>query len=324
MAINVDGYSNKKELQLRNIVLNTRPHIVILSETCTDLHRTIYNNQYTVIGAAGPSDGVAAMIRQDVQYSISSKTTRIIVLQLDNLVTCIGTYGPTEQTADKQKAKYWEYLAKLIPTDKPLLIAGDLNSGHEPTQLRTITGIPNYIRLQRLTDQHGLNILPTAPTWISKRSKDQKPSRTLDRILINTTAGGDDKVILDWENAPADHAVLTYKWTLHTIDYNQGRPRNIHSVRDSREQTTQAWMRFRERLRLHFRKQKPLLPRQQNANQRLWEQYRKLKGEEGLTLIDETEVEQGRRLIHTSKERSDSISGPTATYWGDRSGHKSH
>ncbi|EZG43089.1 hypothetical protein GNI_189060, partial [Gregarina niphandrodes] len=60
-------------------------------------------------------------------------------------------------------------------------------------------------------------------------------------------------------------------------------------------------MRFRERLRLHFRKQKPLPPRQQNANQRLWEQYRKLKGEEGLTLIDETgndiEPEQARTLL---------------------------
>ncbi|EZG43080.1 endonuclease/exonuclease/phosphatase family protein, partial [Gregarina niphandrodes] len=229
MAINVDGYNDKKELLMRNTILRTRPHVVILSETCTNLHRTVYNGQYTVIGTSGPADGVAVMIRQDVQYHITNKTTRIISLQLDDLVTCIGTYAPTEQTADKIKVQYWEHLTRLIPTDKPLLIAGDLNAGHEKTEARTIKGIPNYTRLRTLAGQFNLNILPTPPTWISKRSKDQRPTRTLDRILTNTTTKPTDtEVLLDWENAPADHAILTYKWNIHSIGYDQGRPKNAH------------------------------------------------------------------------------------------------
>ncbi|EZG42956.1 endonuclease-reverse transcriptase, partial [Gregarina niphandrodes] len=287
MAINIDGYNDKKELQLRSTILRTRPHIVILSETCANLHRTIYDGQYTLIGTSGSADGVAVMIRQDVQYTITSKTTRTIVLRLDNLVTCIGTYAPTEQTAERTKAQYWENLAKHIPTNHPLLIAGDLNAGHEPTESRVIKGIANYTRLQRLTREFKLNILPTTPTWISKRSKDQKPSRTLDRILTNT-AYTSNHITLDWENAPADHAILTYKWTITSIGYDQGRPRNLPSGRDAQEPITQAWEKFKMQLKLQFRKQeKTNEPRKQDANHRLWELYRKQTGQEGLTLVNE-------------------------------------
>ncbi|EZG55128.1 reverse transcriptase, partial [Gregarina niphandrodes] len=306
MAINVDGYNDKKELQLRNTILGIRPHIVILSETCTNLHRTIYNGQYTVIGTSGPADGVAVMVRQDVQYHITNKTTRTISLELDNLVTCIGTYAPTEQTADKIKLQYWENLAKLIPKDHPLLIAGDLNAGHEPTESRTIKGIPNYTRLRSLATLHSLNILPTTPTWISKRSKDQKPTRTLDRILTNTTTKSTDSVLLDWENAPADHAILIYKWNIYAIGYDQGRPKSIHAARHIgnqayNEPTTQAWNKLREQLKTHFRKWSQQAPKSQNANQRLWELYKKQIGNQGLTLIDtkgdDLEPEQARKQL---------------------------
>ncbi|EZG43079.1 endonuclease-reverse transcriptase [Gregarina niphandrodes] len=252
------------------------------------LHRTIYNDQYAVIGTSGPADGVAVMIRQDVQYSIRAKTTRVIKVEIDDLVTIIGTYGPTEQSADRIKAQYWDHLTGLITEGKPLLIAGDLNAGHEYTEARTIKGVPNYTRLQRLVHQHNLTIIKTPPTWLSKRSKDQKPSRTLDRIITSTIPDDDQASIaqLDWENAPADHAILTYKWTVRSLRHDQGRPKNVAYTRDPGEPTTKAWGELRTKLKQHFKQlQKPAA--KQNAYTRLWEQYRKQMGEEGLTLIDQ-------------------------------------
>ncbi|EZG42793.1 putative endonuclease-reverse transcriptase [Gregarina niphandrodes] len=314
MTVNVDGYNDKKELQLRNLILGNRPHLVVITETCTTLHRAIYGSQYTVIGKAGPADGVAVMIRQDVQYRITTKTARTVSVELDGLVTCIGTYGPTEQTADKIKAQYWEHLATMITADRPLLIAGDLNAGHEKTELRTVKGIPNYTRLQRMVQHHDLTILPTPPTWISKRSKDHTPSRTLDRMLINTIPPNDDKgVLLDWENAPADHAILIYKWVIHSLNYNRGRPMNQHFVRDYMNPTTKAWLCLRQKLKLHFKTQRIQTNRQPNAYQRLWEQYRKQNGEVGLTLIDldgkDMDPEQARlqlrQMLHQRWNQTD-------------------
>ncbi|EZG43076.1 endonuclease-reverse transcriptase [Gregarina niphandrodes] len=314
MAVNIDGYNDKKELQLRSLILHNRPHLVIVTETCTVLHRTIYGSQYTVIGNAGPADGVALMIRQDVQYRITTKTTRTITAELDGLVTCVGTYGPTEQTADKVKAQYWDHLTKQIAGDKPMLIAGDLNAGHERTELRTVKGIPNYTRLQRMVQHHDLNILPTSPTWISKRSKDQTPSRTLDRILVSTALTNDNEVQLDWENAPADHAILTYKWIIHSLNHSQGRPRSQQLVRDHMEPITKTWLGLRQKLKLHFRAQQTRVNKQPNPYQRLWEQYRKQNGEEGLTLIDtegkDMEPEQARlqlrQMLHDRWNQTDS------------------
>ncbi|EZG43084.1 endonuclease-reverse transcriptase [Gregarina niphandrodes] len=297
MAINVDGYNNKKELQLRSTILRVRPHVAILSETCMPLHRTIYNDQYTVIGTSGPADGVAMMIRQDVQYSIRAKATRAIKIEIDGLVTIIGTYGPTEQTADRIKAQYWDHLAGLITEGKPLLIAGDLNAGHEHTEARTVKGITNYTRLQRLVHHHNLTIIKTPPTWLSKRSKDHKPSRTLDRIITSTIPDNDQASIaqLDWENAPADHAILTYKWAIGSLRHDQGRPRNVTYTRDPGEPTTKAWGELRMRLKQLFKQLQKPAPKQ-NAYTRLWEQYRKQMGEEGLTLIDqeENDLEPGK------------------------------
>ncbi|EZG42677.1 endonuclease/exonuclease/phosphatase family protein, partial [Gregarina niphandrodes] len=288
MTVNVDGFNDKKELQLRNWILYTRPHVVILTETCTNLHRSAYDGRYVTIGIAGAADGVAAMIRQDVQYRITTKTTRIIILEIDDLVTIVGAYGPTEQTADRFKAQFWEYLTNAIKTTKPLLVAGDFNAGHEPTESRTIRGSPNHIRLERLALHHNLIILQTTPTWISKRSKDGKPSRTLDRILISedTCQAQDNVVHLDWENAPADHAILTVKWTLNQISYHAKRPKAGLITRDADKPTTKAWLKLRNELKERFHKipVKIHLPIQ---NQLLWDQYRRCNGQEGLTLMDD-------------------------------------
>ncbi|EZG43095.1 reverse transcriptase family protein, partial [Gregarina niphandrodes] len=96
----------------------------------------------------------------------------------------------------------------------------------------------------------------------------------------------DNVVHLDWENAPADHAILTVKWTLNQISYHAKRPKAGLITRDADKPTTKAWLKLRNELKERFRKipVKIHLPIQ---NQLLWDQYRRCNGQEGLTLMDD-------------------------------------
>lgn len=186
-----------------------------------------------VRGSGTKFTGIAVAVPQHNRIHINSSNDRLIHLSHQSGVDIIGVYGPIEGTKPAVKQAFWKSLKQLIDAteDRPTIITGDFNAGHEYTRHPSSMGEgpSNYERLLDLVTTYGFELLEHGPTWISPKAeaaKNSAPGRTLDRCLVRCPTNYSAHATVDFILRPADHAVLYTTVQFLEINRDTGRPQH--------------------------------------------------------------------------------------------------
>lgn len=155
---NVDGYDHDVHMWLVNLIQNSRPDVIFLSETKRKLEDLqvlfgAFSDYNAIINVHIPWiwHGVVMLIRKDhiyeqVQINLNipprkdtknsdATTGRVIAIKLDNSFFIVGSYTPNSGRGDPVKLNYrtriWDpafaYILDLLRKNGPTLWLGDIN-----------------------------------------------------------------------------------------------------------------------------------------------------------------------------------------------------
>ncbi|XP_055388839.1 uncharacterized protein LOC129617808 [Condylostylus longicornis] len=320
-TINVRHFNDAKSAKVRKLIEKHSVDLAILTETSQTVHRPLVGKgkPFMVVGQGDASSGVAVVFESDKVDGPQLQKTRILQILLPNGVNVVGGYGPTEQAPGYEKIKFWSEIKAIVEASTQqhaaTIFIGDLNAGHEK-QIggKREDGPSNYERLQEAIQLSNLKIVPSPPTWKSARST--RPTRTLDRCLVQSRGDFTAESFLDWEDNLSDHAVLITKVILCDIDRNKGRP--YHKPQLPRSSMEYLWDAAKQRL-------KQLPQQQQNGNdenplRRFWKALHddEMSTRQPLTITDDQDNPLG------PEEAVESCASYLRTVWSEADPYTVH
>lgn len=225
-TVNIGGWSESKAVRLRQIIEAHQLELLVVTETRKPLDEVLLGKGRSMIvrGSGMKHTGVAVVCPQGKQLRIHRMSERYIHVTHPLGIDIIGGYAPTEQASETERKKFWEEIAK-IETRKDAVVLGDFNAGNEEMRhpKARSPGKSNFELMVEFAQTHHYDIQEHGATWISPCSNDGRPSRTLDRCLVRSSAYSANTTV-DFALRPTDHAVLVLKVHLLDIDRNTGRP----------------------------------------------------------------------------------------------------
>ena len=278
-AVNVCGWSDDKEVRIRQIVDNHNLDFLFVSETRKILDSVIIGKGRPLIvrGTATKTTGVAIIKNQSSRLTIKSMSPRLLHIHHPAGIEIIGVYGPTQQAKNSEKLLFWEDLKILTQQngDVPTILIGDFNAGHEEVKHKFLKGegLDNFQQMVKFATENNFELQEHGPTWISPVAAPQHsntPNRTLDRCLIRCNGNFTISIETDFTLRPSDHAILSARIHFMDISRDTGRPRS-----QQLKLIDKKWAECKQQLRSKVDIRPPLY-----GIQEFWKAKRLLKAEQ--------------------------------------------
>lgn len=293
-TFNIKGGLMQKIKKIVDIMKEENIEHLVVTETRQQVKMNfVINKEQIQIETRGdPNHGIGVVARKPIQQISFPDTTTVHFTTQQN-TKVIGVYAPNDSAKEEIKQKFYENLTTQIQREKPDIIIGDFNAGHEQGRTKNINNIRLLAAMEKTAN---LKRLHHPPTFRTTRGGHL---RTLDRILVREPQNFDETKVR-WTKI-SDHAILAINLKeeinlkRHKRPYYKRQQRK-HTTNESHKNNRDTWKQFVEK---HMGKQRQKWkiedkPRKhakrdfyrKNPLQMLWKTRRESKRETTYTMYD--------------------------------------